>query len=193
MKSLKALLVLLLIVFAAGCAGSAGDRADSVPSPTSDVATTEPVATPTVPVSTATTVPVSTATSVPVSTATSVPVSTATSVPVPSATSVPAPADPIVLVGLVGQSLPVLDGASVVVTAVTEDSRCPEDVVCVWEGELRVSAVWTDSGGNQTPLDLYWAYHKDPTVLPGGTYQIRLDDVVQTDGGSVVFLTVFAV
>jgi hypothetical protein len=161
MKSLKALLVLLLIVFAAGCAGSAGDRADSVPSPTSDVATTEPVATP--------------------------------SVPVPSATSVPAPADPIVLVGLVGQSLPVLDGASVVVTAVTEDSRCPEDVVCVWEGELRVSAVWTDSGGNQTPLDLYWAYHTDPTVLPGGTYQIRLDDVVQTDGGSVVFLTVFAV
>ena len=161
MKSLKALLVLLLIVFAAGCAGSAGDRADSVPSPTSDVATTEPVATPSVPVSTATTVPV--------------------------------PADPIVLVGLVGQSLPVLDGASVVVTAVTEDSRCPEDVVCVWEGELRVSAVWTDSGGNQTPLDLYWAYHTDPTVLPGGTYQIRLDDVVQTDGGSVVFLTVFAV
>ena len=161
MKSLKALLGLLLIVFAAGCAGSAGDRADSVPSPTSDVATTEPVATPTVPVSTATTVPV--------------------------------PADPIVLVGLVGQSLPVVDGASVVVTAVTEDSRCPEDVVCVWEGELRVSAVWTDSGGNQTPLDLYWAYHTDPTVLPGGTYQIRLDDVVQTDGGSVVFLTVFAV
>ena len=161
MKSLKALLVLLLIVFAAGCAGSAGDRADSVPSPTSDVATTEPVATPTVPVS--------------------------------SATSVPAPADPIVLAGLVGQSLPAIDGASVVVTAVTEDSRCPEDVVCVWEGELRVSAVWTDSGGNQTPLDLYWAYHTDPTVLPGGTYQIRLDDVVQTDGGSVVFLTVFAV
>ena len=108
-------------------------------------------------------------------------------------TSVPAPADPIVLAGLVGQSLPAIDGASVVVTAVTEDSRCPEDVVCVWEGELRVSAVWTDSGGNQTPLDLYWAYHTDPTVLPGGTYQIRLDDVVQTDGGSVVFLTVFAV
>ena len=161
MKSLKALLGLLLIVFAAGCAGSAGDRADSVPSPTSDVATTEPVATPSVPVS--------------------------------SATSVPAPADPIVLAGLVGQSLPAIDGASVVVTAVTEDSRCPEDVVCVWEGELRVSAVWTDSGGNQTPLDLYWAYHTDPTVLPGGTYQIRLDDVVQTDGGSVVFLTVFAV
>ena len=161
MKSLKALLGLLLIVFAAGCAGSAGDRADSVPSPTSDVATTEPVATPSVPVSTATTVPV--------------------------------PADPIVLAGLVGQSLPAIDGASVVVTAVTEDSRCPEDVVCVWEGELRVSAVWTDSGGNQTPLDLYWAYHTDPTVLPGGTYQIRLDDVVQTDGGSVVFLTVFAV
>ncbi len=161
MKSLKALLGLLLIVFAAGCAGSAGDRADSVPSPTSDVATTEPVATPSVPVS--------------------------------SVTSVPAPADPIVLAGLVGQSLPAIDGASVVVTAVTEDSRCPEDVVCVWEGELRVSAVWTDSGGNQTPLDLYWAYHTDPTVLPGGTYQIRLDDVVQTDGGSVVFLTVFAV
>lgn len=124
--------------------------------------------------------------------ATTEPVATP-SVPVSSVTSVPAPADPIVLVGLVGQSLPVLDGASVVVTAVTEDSRCPEDVVCVWEGELRVSAVWTDSGGNQTPLDLYWAYHKDPTVLPGGTYQIRLDDVVQTDGGSVVFLTVFAV
>ena len=161
MKSLKALLGLLLIVFAAGCAGSAVDRADSVPSPTSDVATTEPVATPSVPVS--------------------------------SVTSVPAPADPIVLAGLVGQSLPAIDGASVVVTAVTEDSRCPEDVVCVWEGELRVSAVWTDSGGNQTPLDLYWAYHTDPTVLPGGTYQIRLDDVVQTDGGSVVFLTVFAV
>ena len=169
MKSLKALLVLLLIVFAAGCAGSAGDRADSVPSPTSDVATTEPVATP------------------------SVPVSSVTAVPVSSVTSVPAPADPIVLAGLVGQSLPAIDGASVVVTAVTEDSRCPEDVVCVWEGELRVSAVWTDSGGNQTPLDLYWAYHTDPTVLPGGTYQIRLDDVVQTDGGSVVFLTVFAV
>ncbi len=161
MKSLKALLVLVFVVSAAGCAGAVGDRADPVSSPTSDVATTEPVATPSVPVS--------------------------------SVTSVPAPADPIVLAGLVGQSLPAIDGASVVVTAVTEDSRCPEDVVCVWEGELRVSAVWTDSGGNQTPLDLYWAYHTDPTVLPGGTYQIRLDDVVQTDGGSVVFLTVFAV
>ncbi len=161
---MKSLKALLVLVFVVSAAGCAGAVGDRA----------DPVSSPTSDV--ATTEPVATPT-----------------VPVSTATTVPVPADPIVLVGLVGQSLPVVDGASVVVTAVTEDSRCPEDVVCVWEGELRVSAVWTDSGGNQTPLDLYWAYHTDPTVLPGGIHQIRLDDVVQTDGGSVVFLTVFAV
>ena len=161
---MKSLKALLVLVFVVSAAGCAGAVGDRA----------DPVSSPTSDV--ATTEPVATPT-----------------VPVSTATTVPVPADPIVLAGLVGQSLPAIDGASVVVTAVTDDSRCPEDVVCVWEGELRVSAVWTDSGGNQTPLDLYWAYHTDPTVLPGGTYQIRLDDVVQTDGGSVVFLTVFAV
>ena len=136
---MKSLKALLVLVFVVSAAGCAGAVGDRA----------DPVSSPTSDV--ATTEPVATPT-----------------VPVSTATTVPVPADPIVLAGLVGQSLPAVDGASVVVTAVTEDSRCPEDVVCVWEGELRVSAVWTDSGGNQTPLDLYWAYHTDPTVLPGG-------------------------
>jgi hypothetical protein len=96
----------------------------------------------------------------------------------------------MMLVGGFGQPLAVGDGASVTVTAVVEDSRCPEDVVCIWEGELRVSAIWTDSAGSETPLDLFWAYHTDPAISPGGRYTIGLDDVVQTDSGLVVYLTV---
>jgi hypothetical protein len=92
--------------------------------------------------------------------------------------------------GLIGEPLGVVDGASVTVIALVEDSRCPEDVVCIWEGELRVSAIWTDSDGSETPLDLFWAYHTDPAISPGGRYTIGLDDVVQTDSGLIAYLTV---
>ncbi len=64
-----------------------------------------------------------------------------------------------------------------------EDSRCPEGVMCVWEGELTAGVVWS-SDGVDAPLDLTWAYHADPTAVPGTGLVLALDDA--TPGAAVV-------
>ena len=47
-------------------------------------------------------------------------------------------------------------------TAVLEDSRCPEDVECIWAGRVRISAAISGVPG-ASELTLGW-----PFALPGG-------------------------
>lgn len=73
--------------------------------------------------------------------------------------------------------------------AVTHDSRCPKDVVCIWEGELTARVMWS-SGGVDTPLDLTWSVHSAPTPVPGTSYAVALDDVVGSSDDAVATVRV---
>ncbi len=107
---------------------------------------------------------------------------TSTLVPVPSS---PAPAvDPANTVLTAGRPHRLAGGATITFLAVTEDSRCPAEVACVWEGELSGTVLW-EEGGVETELELIWAYHHEPTLTPSGEFALGLWDVT-TDSGSTV-------
>jgi hypothetical protein len=61
-----------------------------------------------------------------------------------------------------------------------QDSRCPANVQCIWEGELTARVVWS-SGGSDKVLDLRWSVHAPATAVPGTAYSVALDDAVGTD------------
>ncbi len=63
------------------------------------------------------------------------------------------------------------------------DSRCPDDVMCAWEGELTAQVVWA-APGVDTTLDLTWAYHADPTPIPGTDLTLALDDATVDGTGA---------
>lgn len=68
------------------------------------------------------------------------------------------------------------DGITVEVISVS-DSRCPEDVVCVWEGEATVQLKMTgDEGEHQFYLDLLESYYAKDTII--GSHKIILQDVL---------------
>lgn len=46
------------------------------------------------------------------------------------------------------------DGPIVQPVAVLEDSRSPQDVVCVWAGQVRVKMLWIRSGGRQQEFEV---------------------------------------
>ena len=75
-------------------------------------------------------------------TATSIPSSTSTASPVPSTPSEP-PASPPIALGQpftlrIGERVTLGDGWRIGLEGVTEDSRCPTDVQCVWAGQVKV-------------------------------------------------------
>jgi hypothetical protein len=65
--------------------------------------------------------------------------------PAPQAPPEPAPAPGVVLAGL-GETARLGD-VTVRPIAVLKDSRCPQDVECVWAGRLRLSAVISGMAG----------------------------------------------
>jgi hypothetical protein len=73
----------------------------------------------------------------------------------------------------IGQSA-VLDEPAVVVTftAVVEDSRCPVDVVCIWEGDAVIRLTLhpgpPDSDGPDVVADLH--LNREPRSTPWGVY-----------------------
>lgn len=44
------------------------------------------------------------------------------------------------------------DGPIIQPVAVLEDSRCPENVTCVWAGRLRLKMIWVRPGGRLQPF-----------------------------------------
>ncbi len=77
------------------------------------------------------------------------------------------------------------DGSTLELVSIDEDSRCPEDVTCVWEGDLRVTVAYTAATpdvAEPTNLELTWVYHAEPTTTPDGRFLIGLQDL--DDGAS---------
>jgi hypothetical protein len=63
---------------------------------------------------------------------------------------------------------------SITFRAVSEDSRCPSDVVCVWEGNGRVRLEIRLRGSRQT---LALNTTTQPREVPVGSYRLRLDEL----------------
>lgn len=99
--------------------------------------------------------------------------------PIGPAEPVPPPGEGATLLPM-GEPVAV-GSATVTFLELLEDSRCPADVMCVWEGELKVLVAW-EEGGQVDELELTWAYHADPTTVPDGTASLALDDVAMRDG-----------
>lgn len=101
--------------------------------------------------------------------------------PVPS-DEVPPPPAPSADATLLPLAEPVAVGsATATFVELLEDSRCPPDVACVWQGDLRVLVTW-EAGGVTEQVSLTWAYHADPTPVGGGAARLALDDVAVRDG-----------
>ncbi len=64
-------------------------------------------------------------------------------------------------------------GVSVMFEGVEADSRCPTDVVCVWEGDA-VVAVRVASGGEPAARYTLHTARSQPTDAAHGGYRIRL-------------------
>lgn len=76
----------------------------------------------------------------------------------------------------VGQQARLEDGLALVLRAVPEDSRCPEDVNCVWEGNATVQVELTQTAP-VNPARSVVELHTSPRIGPReGTY---LNYVVQ--------------
>ena len=56
--------------------------------------------------------------------------------------------------------------------SVTEDSRCPVGVVCVWAGNAKVSVVVEKSGGARAAVELNTGV--EPKAASAAGYEIRL-------------------
>ena len=46
------------------------------------------------------------------------------------------------------------DGPVIKAVEVLEDSRCPEDVDCVWAGQLRLKMLWLRPGGREKAFEV---------------------------------------
>ncbi|WP_374524976.1 hypothetical protein [Sphingopyxis sp.] len=62
------------------------------------------------------------------------------------------------------------DGPIIQPVAVLEDSRCPENVTCVWAGQLRLKMVWVRPGGRLQPFEVTLGKQ---TPLADGTIQLE--------------------
>ena len=58
------------------------------------------------------------------------------------------------------------DGPIIQPVTVLEDSRCPENVRCVWAGQLRLKILWLRPGGQSQPFEVTLG---KPAPLADGT------------------------
>lgn len=83
-----------------------------------------------------------------------------------------------------------LNGDSIVLDSVLEDSRCPENATCIWEGNAKLRFIYRtkDKLNESFVLNTYMGYRKD-TLIKGFRIKLvkvspypRLDeDILQTD------------
>jgi len=132
MKLKRLIFPIIALILAVSCGGEEFDPALETPgaSPTPEAPAASPTAT----------APAPTETPEP------------TTTPETSATRLPHPLDtPFSL--HVGQSERVGD-LEITLAGITEDSRCPPDVQCVWQGQVGVQLEVTAAGGEMEPLTL---------------------------------------
>lgn len=60
---------------------------------------------------------------------------------------------------------------------VTEDSRCPSDVVCIWAGQVSVLLNVNNNGNDIGDVKLTLGQNKDDTVRDVGGYYLKLIEV----------------
>lgn len=75
-------------------------------------------------------------------------------------------------------------GISVGLVAIDEDSRCPEDVVCVWAGNVKARASLR-TGTGDAPVTLNSGL--EPYSADVGTYRVRIVEVLprRTTGSAI--------
>ena len=69
-----------------------------------------------------------------------------------------------------------IGGLRIAFEGVEEDSRCPEGVVCVWQGNARVHFSATDRAGQRVEFDLNTGLQ--PRAHRFGGYTIKLEKLV---------------
>lgn len=67
------------------------------------------------------------------------------------------------------------DGSALHYLAVTNDSRCPPDVTCVWAGDAELALRWQAADGRQHPLRLHSNPQAGATAASFGAVRITLD------------------
>jgi hypothetical protein len=67
------------------------------------------------------------------------------------------------------------EGLSVVFQGVGQDSRCPIDVVCVWEGDAAVALVLRAAGGEPAPRELHTSGRMGGRETSFADYKVRLE------------------
>lgn len=67
------------------------------------------------------------------------------------------------------------DGLRVRLDSVPEDSRCPKNAVCIWEGNARVRLTLTKSSLPQQQLELNT--NTEPKIAPYQNYRVQLIEV----------------
>ena len=63
-----------------------------------------------------------------------------------------------------------LKNATVKFVKVLEDSRCPKDVTCVWEGRARVLVEMTETGKDKIDLELSFGQRKKNLLINSESY-----------------------
>lgn len=86
----------------------------------------------------------------------------------------------------VGQSVPIADtGVQITYTELVDDSRCPPEVTCVWEGDA-VVAVSLSGAAEPTTAELH-TYDQRPGSANYGEYRIELVELSR-DGTRATFV-----
>lgn len=66
------------------------------------------------------------------------------------------------------------EGLSLALHAVSEDSRCPEDAACIWEGNAKVSVDMTKTGQTTSAIELNTSPIVGPAEKTYQTYTVKL-------------------
>ena len=73
-----------------------------------------------------------------------------------------------------GQSTLLADNSLLTYTRLVNDSRCPPDVRCVWEGDAEIALQWRPAGGGAKELRLHTSTRIGSTSVRAGSRNITL-------------------
>jgi len=66
-----------------------------------------------------------------------------------------------------------LKNATIKFVKVLEDSRCPKDVTCVWEGQAKVLVEMTETGKDKIELELLFGQRKKNLLIASESYVLE--------------------
>lgn len=86
-----------------------------------------------------------------------------------------------------GETVPVADtGLRVTYAELVEDSRCPPEATCVWEGDA-VVRLTLDAAGEEPAEAVLHTYDQQPGAVSYGPYRVELTGVSR-DGSRATFV-----